>query len=274
MSLAKINTAFWCERVRLCFSSFVKNPQTLQHLLLFGPPGSGKTTSASWLVDQIWGKRQTLMCMSMNAADERSLESIRQKVYPFLRIDWRQDEASRAPRFLILDECETLTEAAQLSLQTILNICPSDICVILICNSQSRIHPKLRKRLLRIRYDPPNRSATFTCVEDITRGDLRFTSKEQGIESRLQSYLHMHTSEVATILDSPDIDNSTVLSELLLLANHLDTCDEELLTQINATYSFLMDSTFSNNLIRANILKTITLFRQKFEMMYPLLKAI
>jgi hypothetical protein len=84
----------------------------------------------------------------------------------------------------------------------------------------------------------------------------------------------MHTSEVATILDSPDIDNSTVLSELLLLANHLDTCDEELLTQINATYSFLMDSTFSNNLIRANILKTITLFRQKFEMMYPLLKAI
>jgi hypothetical protein len=60
----------------------------------------------------------------MNAADERSLDSIRQKVFPFLRVDWRV-EGETAPRFLILDECETLTEAAQLSLQTILNYDPN-----------------------------------------------------------------------------------------------------------------------------------------------------
>lgn len=265
----KINTNFWCERVRLCFSSFVKDPKTLQHLLLFGPPGSGKTTSAAWLVDQIWGKKQTLMCMSMNAADERSLESIRQKVYPFLRIDWRQEEASRAPRFLILDECETLTEAAQLSLQTILNIPPTDICVILICNSQSRIHPKLRKRLLRIRYDPPNRSSTLSCVEDITRGDLRFTSKEKEIEKRLQHYINAHPKELEAIVCSKNTDHSILLSEVLLLANHFDVCDEELLFQINMTYLFLMDSTFNYSLLNKHILQTVELFRQKFESNYP-----
>jgi DNA polymerase III delta prime subunit len=264
----EINTNFWCERVRLCFSAFVKNPQTLQHLLLFGPPGSGKTTSASWLVNQIWGKKQPLMCMSMNAADERSLESIRQKVYPFLRIDWRQDEASKAPRFLILDECETLTEAAQLSLQTILNFLPTDICVILICNSQSRIHPKLRKRLLRIRYDPPNRSSMFTCVEDITRGDLRFSAKGKEIEARLQSYIHAHPDEVATIVKSNQADYNIILSEILLLSSHFEICDEDLLTQINATYAFLTDSIFSNSLLYDNTLKTIHLFRQKFESLF------
>jgi DNA polymerase III delta prime subunit len=152
---------------------FLKNPQTIQHLLLFGPPGSGKTTSANWLVEQIWSNRKSLMCISMNAADERSLESIRQKVFPFLRVDWR-NETERAPRFLILDECETLTEAAQLSLQTILNFNPKDICVILICNSQSRIHPKLRQRLLKIRYDPPNKlNEVCDIFTAITRGDLR-----------------------------------------------------------------------------------------------------
>lgn len=265
----KINTNFWCERVRLCFSAFVKEPKTLQHLLLFGPPGSGKTTSAAWLVNQIWGKRQTLMCMSMNAADERSLESIRQKVYPFLRIDWRQEEASRAPRFLILDECETLTEAAQLSLQTILNIPPTDICVILICNSQSRIHPKLRKRLLRIRYDPPNRTSTLSCVEDITRGDLRFTSKEKEIEQRLQKYIHAHPSELHSIVYSKTSDHSVILSEILLLANHFDVCDEDLLYQINATYGFLMDTTYNYELLDKNTQKTAELFRQKFESKYP-----
>ena len=94
-----VDTSFWCERVRKCFSMFLKDPQTLQHLLLFGPPGSGKTTSAGWLVEQIWGNRKSLMCISMNAADERSLESIRQKVFPFLRVDWRTENET-APRFL------------------------------------------------------------------------------------------------------------------------------------------------------------------------------
>ena len=261
---------FWCERVRLCFSSFVQNPHTLQHLLLFGPPGSGKTTSAGWLVDQIWGKRQTLMCMSMNAADERSLESIRQKVYPFLRIDWRQEDSHKAPRFLILDECETLTEAAQLSLQTILNIPASDICVILICNSQSRIHPKLRKRLLRIRYDPPNRKENESCVEEITRGDLRFASKDAYIRNRLVSYIHAHPEELAHPVQANDTDYTAILSEILLLANAFHILDEELLTQVNATYTFLADSTFSDMLLQTNTLKTLRLFREKFECEIPI----
>jgi DNA polymerase III delta prime subunit len=154
MTESAINKDFWCHRVRTCFDTFVKNPATLQHLLLFGPPGSGKTTSAQWLVSQIWKQQKALMCISMNAADERSLETIRQKIFPFLRASWSalsQHGIKGIPRFIILDECETLTEAAQLSLQTILDKDPKDVCVILICNSQSRIHQKLRQRLLRIR---------------------------------------------------------------------------------------------------------------------------
>jgi DNA polymerase III delta prime subunit len=260
-----INTEFWCERVRLCFSAFVQNPHTLQHMLLFGPPGSGKTTSAGWLVDQIWGKRQMLMSMSMNAADERSLESIRQKVYPFLRIDWRQEDAHKAPRFLILDECETLTEAAQLSLQTILNIPPSEICVILICNSQSRIHPKLRKRLLRIRYDPPNRKENESCIEDITRGDLRFISKDEQIQKRLINYIHARDDDIYTIIRSSDTDYTTILSEIMLLADSLNIMDEELLSQINASYAFLSDSTLNSLILEENTYRTLHLFRQKFD---------
>ncbi len=263
-----VDTTFWCDRVQKCFSMFLKNPLTLQHLLLFGPPGSGKTTSASWLVEQIWGNKKSLMCISMNAADERSLESIRQKVFPFLRVDWRtQDE--KWPRFLILDECETLTEAAQLSLQTILNYDPKDICVILICNSQSRIHPKLRQRLLKIRYDPPNRNNQ---VEDIfmaiTRGDLRQTMRKTDIEKRVWKYIHCHPSPISTIIKDTSIDFQTIISEILLLSDIFSIMDEDIINKINLIYPLVTDSTILYDEIEAQIKNMIELFRLKFEIKF------
>lgn len=258
-----INTAFWCERVRTCFSLFTKNPSTLQHLLLFGPPGSGKTTSAAWLVDQIWGKRKSLMCMSMNAADERSLESIRQKVFPFLRVDWRTGD-ERSPRFLILDECETLTEAAQLSLQTILDMPPTDVCVILICNSQSRIHPKLRQRLLRIRYDPPSTTAAHKPLSyTITRGDLRLTGRSNSIETRIWQYLNAHPSSLPAVLADETIDLQGILTEIILLASMFGSLDEDMLSKINSVYPLLTDATTLHAEINMIILGILADFRAR-----------
>ncbi len=261
----EIDTSFWCERVQTCFSMFVKNPLTLQHLLLFGPPGSGKTTSAAWLVEQIWKQRKSLMCISMNAADERSLESIRQKVFPFLRVDWRTD-TERAPRFLILDECETLTEAAQLSLQTILNYDPRDICVILICNSQSRIHPKLRQRLLKIRYDPPNNQADNSNIfTAITRGDLRQTTRKTEIERRLWKYIHCHPGLIKSIITDESVDYQSIMTEILLIADIFSILDMELLSHINTIYPLVTDSTILHTEIEDNLYELIRLFRLKFE---------
>jgi len=260
-----IDISFWCERVRNCFSMFLKNPQTLQHLLLFGPPGSGKTTSAAWLVEQIWGNRKALMCISMNAADERSLESIRQKVFPFLRVDWRVEEET-APRFLILDECETLTEAAQLSLQTILNYNPKEICVILICNSQSKIHPKLRQRLLKIRYDPPNKNNEITNIfTAITRGDLRQTTRKPDIEQRIWKYIHSHPLELQNIINDTNVDYQAIISEILLLADIFGIMDNQIINKINLIYPLLIDSTLLHNETGEQILSLIQMFKQKFE---------
>ena len=239
-----INKEFWCPRVRLYFDLFVKNPTSLQHLLLFGPPGSGKTTSAEWLVSQIWKQQKALMCISMNAADERSLEAIRQKIFPFLRASWSSIQVSSqaAPRFIILDECETLTEAAQLSLQTILDRDPKDVCMILICNSQSRIHPKLRQRLLRIRYDPSTQPSTqpsttgiqrSSAFQEISRGDLRLAHKKSETDARLEFYLNHHPDQIPAFLHTNSAELTTILTELLLLANTLFLLDKDLLEQIN-----------------------------------------
>lgn len=257
-----IDTNFWCERVRICFTMFVNNPSTLQHLLLFGPPGSGKTTSAAWLIEQIWKTRKSLMCMSMNAADERSLESIRQKVFPFLRVDWRQP-SEKASRFLILDECETLTEAAQLSLQTILDMNPQDVCVILICNSQSRIHPKLRQRLLRIRYDPPKLpTRTQDLFTQITRSDFRLFARKDSAETRLWKYMNSHPNSFDEILTDSTVDMQTILSEIILLAQIINVVNLELLTKINSIYPLITDGTMLYDKVDTIMRDILTTFRK------------
>jgi DNA polymerase III delta prime subunit len=177
-----------CKRVQTIFTLFAKEPSTLQHLLLYGPPGTGKTTSVEWLLNQIWGsshmKQQT--CRIMNASDERSLDSIRSKIIPFVQTDWRSPEDKR-PRFLVLDECETLTESAQLALRPFLDKDPQDICIIFICNSLSRIQLSLRSRCLRVRFDPP---PSNTLQHAIIRGDLRGPRYERNDVSQLLKFIH------------------------------------------------------------------------------------
>ena len=264
--MTAIQPSFWCERVQTCFSLFLAQPHTLRHLLLFGPPGSGKTTSAAWLVENIWGNRKSLMCMSMNAADERSLESIRQKVFPFLSVDWRNEEDT-APRFLILDECETLTEAAQLSLQTMLTTHPRDLCVILICNSQSRIHPKLRQRLLKIRYDPPVSTSDHapSLFATLTRGDLRQADRKAETDARVWSYLHAHPSEYPALLRLPQTDLPLLFTELLLLAEVFGVMDDAFLRDLNSMYPFIADASPLSAETERRLVRLLRGFKEKIE---------
>ena len=217
------------------------------------------------------------MCISMNAADERSLETIRQKIFPFLRASWNALAlvSSAKPRFIILDECETLTEAAQLSLQTILDKDPKEVCVILICNSQSRIHQKLRQRLLRIRYDPPAKPIALKetpslglqgrdAFHEITRGDLRLTSKKPEIEQRLWFYLHHHPDEILAMIQASNTDIATILTELLLQMNLLFLLDETILTTINSILP-LMNAHVQPERIHRLVKQAILLWQQKFD---------
>lgn len=103
------------------------------HLLLYGPPGSGKTTAASLLGPTL----------ELNASDERGIDVIRNKV--------KKVANTVAPQVILLDECENLTRDSQTCLRRVLEDYPNTR-FIFCTNYYSKIIDPLKSRLLKIKF--------------------------------------------------------------------------------------------------------------------------
>ena len=119
----------------------------IQNYLLYGPAGTGKTTLAKLIVEN-------LDCDSIyiNASDERGIETIRDKVSGFASV------ASFAPlKVIILDEADFLTIQAQASLRNIIETFSRTTRFILTCNYVDRIIDPLQSRCQVLKIVPPTK---------------------------------------------------------------------------------------------------------------------
>ena len=129
----------------------------LPHLLLYGKAGTGKTTLAKLLVNNI-----ECDYLYINASDENNVDTVRTKVKSFASTMGFKDY-----KIIILDECDYITPNAQAALRNLMETFSKHCRFILTCNYVERIIDPIQSRCQSFQVIPPSKSEVAKHLHNI-----------------------------------------------------------------------------------------------------------
>eukprot|EP00391_Amoebophrya_sp_Ameob2_P011495 CAMPEP_0178990406 /NCGR_PEP_ID=MMETSP0795-20121207/4927_1 /TAXON_ID=88552 /ORGANISM="Amoebophrya sp., Strain Ameob2" /LENGTH=475 /DNA_ID=CAMNT_0020681945 /DNA_START=41 /DNA_END=1468 /DNA_ORIENTATION=+ len=148
------------ETTRRTFEKLIENPSQMSHLILHGPPGTGKTTTAWAFLYELFGRKAAgKHVKAMNSSQERGVGTIREAVKPYCggKVDNSRDEEGypNPPlKFLLMDEADALTFEAQAALRRVLEEHCDDTRFILCCNYVNKLIEPIQSRCALVAFTP------------------------------------------------------------------------------------------------------------------------
>jgi len=211
----------------------------IPHLLLTGGAGTGKTTAAKLIINNI-----NCDSLYINCSDENGIDTIRDKVKSFA------SAASFKPqKVVIMDEADFLTINAQAALRNIIETYSLNTRFVFTCNYIERIIDPIQSRTVMFELTPPSmQDVAFKCVEildleeiiytkaDIVRivkqtyPDIRKTlnllqssiKNRELVESRTVTNFKQTSDQVIDLLKGQNIKNFTTIRQLVMDSNVRD----------------------------------------------------
>ena len=121
--------------------------EDVPHLLLYGKAGTGKTTLAKIITNNIDCDH-----LYINASDENSVDSVRFKIRSFASTVGFKDM-----KVIILDEADYLTPNAQAALRNLMETFSKHCRFILTCNYVERVIDPIQSRCQSFKVIPPSK---------------------------------------------------------------------------------------------------------------------
>jgi replication factor C small subunit len=135
---------------------YIEN-QDVPHLLLYGQAGTGKTTLAKIITNQI-----DCDVMYINASDENNVDTVRDKIRGFA-----SSMGFRKWKIIILDESDYLTPNAQAALRNLMETFSKTTRFILTCNYVEKIIDPIQSRCQTFGITPPSKKEVAIRLKEI-----------------------------------------------------------------------------------------------------------
>ena len=151
-----LNTYIGNEHLKSKVSIYLES-EDVPHLLLYGVAGTGKTTLAKIIVNNI-----DCDCLYINASDENNVDNVRTKIKNFA-----STIGFRELKVVILDEADFLTPNAQAALRNLMETFSKHCRFILTCNYVERIIDPIQSRCQPYKIVPPSRKEVALQLKSI-----------------------------------------------------------------------------------------------------------
>ena len=192
------------------------NNNYIPNLLLYGPPGSGKTTTIINLINKYQENNNEVnksLIIHLNASDERGIDIIRNQINNFVNSNCL---FIKGLRFVILDEVDYMTKNAQQALKYLLEDNKNNIRFCLICNYISKIDYALQSLFIRIKFNELPKKDIICMLNNIKNNEKldcnisTFENLYNYYKSDVRSMInHLQSKKNDKILNNKNYENIT-----------------------------------------------------------------
>ena len=226
------------------------------HLLFYGSPGTGKSTMAKVIVNDI------LKCqyLYINASDENGVDTIRNKVISFAQT--RSVDGKK--KVVILEEADGLTGDSLRILRNVMEDYEGTTRFILTANYFNKVIEPIRSRCLLFKLQPDLKEIVIRCIHILQAEKI---TVEESQKSALLAHIETNYPDLRRIIN--DLQKFSTSGKLIMKEQH------QISDIVNYVYDNLLSKTSSLE-IRAKIIeneKTFngdyqTLMKELFEVFY------